>query len=220
MTSKAPFTFPLLAGDIALFCHPSAASPFHLPHFLDGDLTAGNHHIAIRARRGRWMECDFSPPPDGFKERLGNLPWHRFPDDGPEWRPLDDIRGLLYAHAPINPWKADFTPSPSPVWRIGHHHRVRLSHLQLLARLPRCMVYAGPSMRPDPLFIRFNAGTAIMPPNGKLTTHSREIFAPAYDCLTKERRDRSNPTGRSPWVKPLPPEQPVDNWPPLEPDDD
>lgn len=214
MTSKAPFTFPLLAGDIAEFCHPSPESPFHRAHFRDGDLTAGNGFIAIRAMRGRWIESDFTPAPDGFGDRMGTLPWHRIPPPSPEWRDLDEIRGIIYASAPLDPWTPDHksSPSPSPVWRIAHHHRIRLSHIQLLARLPRCKVFCGHSMKDDPLFISFSSGCALMPPDRRLETQSREIFVPQYDCLTKQRRDRYATQPRFPNT--------VLNWPPPEPLDD
>lgn len=217
MTSKAPFLFPVRAGDISLFCHPSPASPLHLPHYIGGSLTAGNGHIAIRAERGQWTESDFTPAPENAAQRLSALPWHRFPPESPEWRPLDDIRGLLYAHAPIAPFTDRHRVAPCPVWQIADHHLARLSHLQLLARLPRVRVYAGPAAREDPLFFRYNGGIAIMPRDKRLTTHSRRIFIPARDCLTGHRRDRpSQPTG----ANTRPPKSHLPGWPPPEPIDD
>lgn len=212
--TKAPFAFPLLAGDIAEFCHPSPASPLHLAHFHDGELTAGNGHIAIRAARGRWMASDFTPPPPEFTKRLASLPWHRFPAPSPEWRALDDIRGAIYAHAAIAPWTGSrHSPTPCPVWRIGGHHRIRLSHLQLLARLPRAEIYAGTAREPDPIFIRYNGGTAILPHNHALNSHSRDIFAPQYHPLDGYRIERSA-NARPSFSNHL------KNWPPPTPTDD
>jgi len=103
--SKAPFRFPIAAGDIMTFCHPSPASGLDQPHFVDGDLHAGNGHIAVRARRGLWMESDYQKPDHDFTARLSNLPWHSFPDlDSNEWRNLDDVRGDIYARGVIGVW--------------------------------------------------------------------------------------------------------------------
>lgn len=219
--SKAPFLFPIRAGDIALFTHPDPEHLLHSTHFLDGDLTAGNGYIAIRAHRGLWAENDFPPASYDFRERLGNLPWHSIPPaTSPEWRSLDDIRGDIYARAIIHPWTNKHRPTPSPVWRIGTHHRIRLSHLQLLARLPRAQVYAGTALREEPLYIRFNGGIALMPPNRRLETQSREIFPAQFDRLQGYRKERTAPL---PWTeqnKPDHRQSHLKDWPPIDTSED
>ena len=143
LATKAPMRFPLTEGDIALFCHPAEGHPYHRPHMIEGNLHAGNGHIAIRATSGRWMESDFQPAPEPFKTRIGGLPWGAIHADSPEWRSLDEVRGTIYKYAPITIWTDKGKRAPSPVVSIGGHHLIRLSHLQLIARLPRCEAYAG-----------------------------------------------------------------------------
>lgn len=214
--SKAPFRFPLADGDMMTFCHPSPASGLDQPHFLDGDLHAGNGHIAVRARRGLWMESDYEKPSYEFTDRLASLPWHSFPDrESSEWRDIDDVRGDIYARGVIGVWTEDGKRSPSPVWRIAGTHLIRLSHLQLIARLPAVKVFAGPLTRSQPLMFRFNGGQVIVPIDKSLTTASWEIFAPTYDRFTGTREMRHKAI-RPSYVPPPVPEAPIDNWPPAE----
>lgn len=188
---KTPFRFPLTVGDIELFTHPAEDHAFHLAHFIDGALCAGNGHIAIRATSGRWMASDFTPAPSEFLQRFSRLPWGAIHGDSPEWRAMDDVRATIYRYAPIGIWTEKGKRSPSPVVEIGKHHLIRLSHLQLIARLPRCEVYAGPVTRHDPLFFRYNGGTVIVPIDRGLTFGTFGIFAPSLDMFTQERIDRS-----------------------------
>jgi len=189
---KTPFRFPLLAGDIASFCHPSPMHDFHEPHILEGALVAANGYMAVRVERGRWMASDFTPAPKAFTTRLTALAWGSFPDDSAEWRALDDVRGQLFRYAPIGMFmEKTHKCAPSPVWQVGGQHLIRLSHLQALSRLPRCEVHAGSQTHGTPAFFRFNGGLAIVPPDPRLTVHSAAIFAPAYHALDGYRRDRS-----------------------------
>ena len=214
--SKAPFQFPLRAGDIACFCHPDPANPLAAAHFIDGDLMAGNGYMAIRASRGLWLEADFTPAAFETMERLANLPWHNLPEaSSPNWRDLDDIRGNLYQYGAINPWTDKHRPTPSPVWKVASHNLVRLSHLQLLARLPKAQIYCGPLTVTSPTFVRFNGGSLIMPKDSRLQHYSREIFTPSYDLFTGERKERTAPFKTSYVPKPIP-DQPIEDWPPAE----
>ena len=213
LATKAPMRFPLTEGDIALFCHPGEGHPYQRPHMIKGNLHAGNGHIAIRATSGRWMESDFQPAPELFKTRIGSLPWGAIHGDSPEWRSMDEVRGTIYKYAPITIWTDKGKRAPSPVVSIGGHHLIRLSHLQLIARLPRCEAYAGAVTRHDPLFFRYNGGSVIVPTDQSLTTASFEIFAPRHDVLSGERIARSSTRqdfsgGHMP------------GWPPPEPIDD
>lgn len=213
--SKAPFLFPIRAGDIALLCHPDPTHPLAAPHFIDGDLTAGNGYFATKARRGLWLESDFTPAEYEAKERLSNLPWHNVPEtDHPDWQSLDDIRGMLYRFGWINPWTDKHRPAPCPIWKLGHS-LIRLSHLQLIARLPKAQVYAGHLTVTCPAFFRFNDGYGIIPQDRSLKAYSREIFAPQYDMFTGALKERTAPRQSSYTPKPVP-EQPIDNWPPID----
>ena len=214
--SKAPIRFPLTAGDISLFSHPSPHSPLHAPHLINGLLYAGSGHLAIRAAPGQWHESDFTPPPEEFTIRITSLPWEHTPPQDGEWMPLDHIRGDLYSSAPIGIWTQKHTPAPSPLWHVGGMHTVRLSHLQLLARLPRSEVYLGRVPSRAPLYIRFNPGLALIPYNERLhqLPASRHIFRPRHNPLTghriEYRKDRKH----------LDIPSHLKNWPPPQPNDD
>jgi hypothetical protein len=214
--SKTPFLFPLRAGDIACFCHPDPTHDLAQPHFIDGDLSAGNGYLAIKATRGLWLESDFTPAPYEAKERISNLPWHNVPEaDHPEWRKLDDIRGILYQYGSIHPWTDKHKPTPSPVWRVAQQHLIRLSHLQLIARLPAAQIYCGHLTATSPAFVRFNGGSLIIPLNRSLQAYSRDIFAPSYDVFTGERKTRYVPPKTSYVPKPIP-EPAIEDWPPTD----
>lgn len=219
--SKAPFRFPISAGDVALFCHPDPSTGLSKPHFIDGDLHAGNGHIAIRARRGLWMESDFEAPHPDFTARLGDLPWHSCPDlKDPEWRSLDEIRPQIYDRGVVALWNDQGKRQPSPVWRIGERQHIRLSHLQLIARLPGAKVYAGELIRLQPIYITFNGGTVILPYDTAITKDwSFDIFKPSYHILDGTRNKRTNTVAPC-FVPPPKPEPEIDGWPPAEPQDD
>jgi len=127
---------------------------------------------------------------------LSNLPWHSFPEaTSPEWRPLDDIRGLIYKYATIALWNDQGKRQPSPIWRIGGAQYIRLSHLQLIARLPGAKVYAGELIRLQPIYITFNGGTVILPYDQAITRDwSYDIFKPSYHILDGTRNKRTNTT--------------------------
>lgn len=209
---KTPFRFPLLAGDVASFCHPSPMHELHEPHILDGDLVAGNGFLAIKAARGRWMASDFTPAAEGFICRLARLPWGTFPPDDGEWRALDDVRGHLFRFATHSVWRDNHTLAPSPVWEIGGQHNIRLSHLQHLSRLPQCEVYAGAQCRDSPAYFRYNGGRVIVPTDQRLTTHSFSIFAPRYDIFTGQRCSgaRTRQIIHGGHIKGWPPADPID----------
>lgn len=218
--SKTPFLFPLRAGDIALFCHPDPSNVLSAPYYIDGDLSAGNGYLAIKATRGLWMESDYIPAPQEAVDRISNLPWHSIPDkDHPEWRRLDDVSGTIYHRATIQPWNDKHRVTPSPVWKVGGEHNIRLSHLQLIARLPNARIYCGHATRSEPAYVLFNGGSVIIPRDKRLEVHSWEIFAPSYHCLTGDLLRPS--AGVKPSYVPKPvPEQPVDDWPPADQSDD
>ncbi len=211
---KTPFRFPLLAGDIATFCHPSPMHDLHEPHILDGALVAANGYLAVRAERGRWMASDFTPAPKAFTARLAALAWANFPADSAEWRALDDVRGQLFKFASIGMWmEKNHRCAPSPVWQVAGQHLIRLSHLQALSRLPRCEVHAGSQSHGTAAYFRFNGGLAIVPPDTRLTVHSFSIFVPTYHRLDGYRRERTatQQTFSGGHLKGWPPASPTDD---------
>ena len=217
---KTPFRFPLLAGDIATFCHPSPMHDYHKAHMIDGALVAANGYMAVRAERGRWMATDFTTPPQAFTDRLSTLPWGEFPADSAEWRDMDDIRPQLFRFAPIGLFmEKNHRCAPSPIWQVGGHHLIRLSHLQQLSRLPRCQVYAGHQSAGSPAYFRFNGGLALVPQDTRLTTHSTSVFSPTYHILDGYRLDRT--AQPKPLGKILTPTAGhLKDWPPAPPSDD
>ncbi len=163
---KSPFPYPLRIGALDAFCHPACGHPLCAPHVSgagrESAVLAGNGYLAIRVSRGLWMDSDFDPPPPGFVRRMATLPWARvatLPPDG--WRPMADIRGHLFRQAAISPW-LNSRVAPSPVWVVAETHRVRLHHLQLVSRLPRCEVWCGEAGRKEPLFFRFSSGAGVI----------------------------------------------------------
>jgi hypothetical protein len=181
---KAPFTFPITLSAMENFRHPDPANIRHGLH-MDGDaLVSMNGYIILRASRGYWLATDFPPAPPEFAVKASSLPWNAFPPDGDGWRRLDDKRGDLYARAPISMFTDKHKPTPSPVWRVGGLHMIRLSHLQQLARLPRCEVFTT-GTRDDFAFFRFNGGLAIVPRDKRLSdprhpvSPSANLFPPA-----------------------------------------
>ncbi|GAA5124580.1 hypothetical protein JIN84_12870 [Luteolibacter yonseiensis] len=175
------FPSPLQLGVLDQFVHPHPASVFCRPVWHEGDVLTASGYIACRfvpSLRRLWGESDFLPAPAGFFERYDALPWARFHGIPDEWRPMDDVRGHLFRRALINPWTTKHLCAPSPVWWVNGGFLARLSHLQLIARLPRCEVHLG-VMGPDaPLIFRFNGGMGMLARDPKLTTASFTIFEP------------------------------------------
>ncbi len=164
--SKTPFPHPLHIGTLEAFCHPAPGHLLSAPHVTgsgrESEVLAGNGYLAIRVSRGLWLDSDFAPPPADFIPRFDSLPWARFTDLNPEeWRPLADVRTQLFRKASLSPWLGHRV-APSPVWIVAESHRVRLSHLQLISRLPRAEVWCGHATNSDPLFLRFTAGIGII----------------------------------------------------------
>ena len=81
------------------------------------------------------------------------------------------------------------TINSSPVWLVNDK-RVRLSLLQLVARLPRAEVFTGRQDADDPVWVRFSGGRVALAMDKRLTMFSREIFQPYRDGWTGERVER------------------------------
>ncbi len=159
MSRKAPFPNPLALSSLDDLCHPSRNHRYARPVWRAGEVLAANGYLACRIHRGLWLETDFEPVPPEVPAAIMALPWR---DDLPdEWRHLDDLRGDLYARAPIAPFTSAGRASPSPVWEIAGA-RARLSHLQLIARLPGCHLHLGRPSPVAPIHFRFAGGRGII----------------------------------------------------------
>lgn len=208
-----PFPYPLTEECLRAFRHPRTGHCMHHPARLGRDIVAGNGYLAIRAQKGRWLDEEFPAIGAEFRRRLERLPWARCEAAAtrPEWRALDDIRGTLRAAPQAALWLGD-KPAPSPVWRVGGQFLIRLSHLLLIARLPRCEVFIAPQDRSAALLFRFSGGHGMVAPDSRLTIASREVFAPRVDCLD------GHTTPDLPHKTTWRPTQ-FSNWPPPEPQD-
>ena len=205
------FPHPIQIGVMDHFCRPLPEHVLAYPRWHQGNVLAASGWFAIRATRGLWMRdgTDFPAADAPFLTRFNKLPWHRFEKltvDETNWQPLHDAR--LFRHGPLALW-LNGRPSPSPVWRVAEKHLVRLSHLQLAGRLPRCEIFTGPADREDPLFFRFSGGTGIIARDETLTSPSHSVFTPHRHHDGTRMRRRLVPA----------PSLALPNWPPPPCDD-
>jgi len=218
--SKNPFPYPLQLGALECFCHPADGHLFSATAFYAGQALATNGYIAIRADRGLWMESDFVPAPDGFLTRFLGLPWGDVSAvPAAEWRAMDEVRAHLFKFGPRELWKNN-RAADSPVVRVGPQFLARLSHLQLLARLPRCEV-VSPSGRATAMVFRFAGGQGILGASKKFVEQETEaaftIFKERYCPVDGTLLKRSPQPNFS--LRPPPPEEPpFPDWPPAEVD--
>lgn len=178
--------YPLPAHALETFRRPHPAHALHGIHRHDGELLVGNGYVAVRAHRGLWMPSEYPEAAGEFLERFGALPWER-PLAGP-WRALDEASAALWRRGEIGMWDGDRLAA-SPVWLVVDT-LVRLSVLQLVARLPRAEVLVGNADREDPMFFRFAGGRGIIARDRRLTQWSFHLWPPRHDCLTGERLER------------------------------
>ena len=212
--SAQVFSYPLKFSTLKEFCHPQPGHVFERPAILDGEALAGNGYILLRAKRGHWLECDFYSPHSRFISRFVKAPWRDL-DNKDDWRPLDAIRPQLF-HFGIVPAFIDWKRAPSPVWHVGGVFLARLSHLQLIARLPGCEVLPpkGRALDAEPLHFRFHGGRGMIAHDPLLELSSYRVFAPQYCPLDKQEIRRFKPLNWN-FGTPPPPEPPIDNWPPV-----
>ena len=179
--SRQPFVLPLQLGVLDHFVHPQEGHRFERPVWHEGQALVANSYIALRVDRGYWFETDFQAPPWGFLESFLGLPWSDLSQvPASHWRALDEVRGPLFQRGAIGPWlevQGKWRCSPSPVVRVGAYFLARLSHLQLIARLPRCEV-VPPGVEAAPLRFRFTGGSGLLMQGKRLTEASFSIFAP------------------------------------------
>jgi hypothetical protein len=235
MSHKAPFPNPLDEATLAAFCHPVITHALARPVRTEKEIIAANGYLCLRAHRGRWFDEEFQEPACPVRARIDSLPWKRF-EILPEanWFPLDDVRGDIYRQPPIGFWavakdsSATGKPAPTPIWKCGTCSPVRLSLLQLIARLPRCEVFTGSQDSSQPLFFRCSGARGIIAADPRLTTTSWKIFQPRFDqmdnCMVHQRKKDPTPWiqktlkpgDRQTWSPTLPGQRP---WPPPEPID-
>lgn len=205
---KNPFPYPLPEYALAEFRHPAEWHDLGRVYRQHGEMLAGNCYVALRAHRGAWLEQEFDGAPGSFLARFDKLPWNRWPaGKDHEWRMLREQAAALGERGTIGLWLKGKL-APSPVWMVNEV-RVRLSLLQLVARLPRAEVFTGRQDAGDPLWIRFSGGRAAIAADKRLTLHSWEIFPPCRDGWTGDRV--TAPTGPKPRFT-----QPGVNWPPAD----
>jgi hypothetical protein len=208
------FPYPLQIGALESFCHPDPCHVYAKPAYHDGQALAGNGFILIRVSRGLWMPSDFEAPPAGFMTRFQAAPWKALDPESPEWRSLDEIKGDLFRFGQKGAWLNEKC-APSPVWRVGGSFLARQTHLQMIARLPRCEILLGQG----PLHFRFSGGIGILANDPKLKLSSFSVFAPQYCPLNGHEIKRSK-TPPPNFGKPPPPEPTLDDWPPVDASDD
>lgn len=208
MKQSHPYPLPLHALDD--FRHPAEWHLFHHSRLHAGEVLAGNGYVALRATKGAWLDSDHQPATAEYLGRFSKLPWARWGQLVDDWRPLDAHRGRIFERAQHGLW-LDGRLAPSPVWAVNEI-RVRLSLLQVVARLPRAEVYCGSWNADDPLWFRFSGGIGLIARDARLTMHSFEIYGPARDSWNGERlRPQKQAAVRFRGAGSMA------NWPPAEP---
>lgn len=181
---KKGFPFPLPESALAEFCHPAETSGLSVPMRMGNEIVAANGYMAIRCRRGAWIDAEFPEAWTDFSARVEKLPWARFETitKSDAWDALDLLRGALGRHGPLAVWNGGKIHA-CPIWRV-RDALVRLSMLQLVARLPRAEVFTGPPANADDgMFFRFSGGIGIVARDARLTHGTYEVFQPRADVL-------------------------------------
>jgi len=184
-----PLRHPLAAQDLAGFCHPRNA-PFRAPVRHGSHIIAANGYLAIRLSRGPALHDDTVPAasPD-FSARIDRLPWARLDSPGPslvaaEWRPLDDVRGLLYQFGTEELWPGGHMTRDKAVW-VAESMLVPLALLQLIASLPAAAI-CTPAER-DFLLLRFSGGDGLIAARWRHAA-PQQIPPPAFRILSPRNR--------------------------------
>lgn len=183
------FAYPLPLKALSEFTHPAEWHGLHHARRHGAEVLAGNGYVALRVRKGMWLAADHEAAGAEFLGRIGKLPWTRFDSLNDDWRAMDSAGGRLFAPGQIDFWLRD-KPAPTPVWRVNDTLLVRVSLLQLIARLPRCECYTGRQSHGEHLFFRFSGGVGIIAADARLTMASGELFGAARDLWSGERLER------------------------------
>lgn len=204
------FPYPLPVEALKEFCHPVEGHIMARPMRRGGEILAGNGYMAIIARRGNWIDAEFPEAAPEFLARLEKLRWGRLFEvmaKSEAWDALDRLRGTLGRHGPLEVWNSGKIHA-CPIWRV-RDSLVRLSMLQLVARLPRAEVYTGPQALPeDGMMFRFSGGCGIVARDARLTHGTFEIFQPVADVLNAGQTMERQRGGQVSF--------PLKNWPPVD----
>jgi hypothetical protein len=187
MKKSKPYPFPLPESALRDFCHPRKSDILSKPWRDGRNLFAANGHIALRASRGAWIDDEFDDIPQDVNERLQALPWSRLEDrlHDKNWKLLDNVANMLFRY-PQRPLfyqsNGKTLVNPCPTWMLGNT-LVKLSVIQMVARLPRAEAFIKHGQRNGPIYIRYSGGVGIIAGNPNLKEHSIQLYAPKYDPL-------------------------------------
>jgi len=211
MSRSHPYPIPEEA--LRAFCVPGRVmNPLCHPWRGDGEVIAGNGYAVIRVQRGRWLDRDFPAVTAEVMERIGKIPWSRFVKLRDEdWHPLGNLMGCIWFRGELGFWQdTKPRPAPTPIWRVGDV-LVRLSALQMIAKLPRVEVAWTGGDPASPLWFRFSGGRGAIAFDKTLRVGSYAILQPRMDDLSGEL---VKPGYRSETKLRL--VQPGTNWPPVD----
>lgn len=137
------FPHPLTTDVPANFCHPTRpglTQPFH----HDGNVYAGNGYIAIRCYQGLWLPNDFPSAAADTLARFQALPWEKFAGFTTALKSLHDLKPQLYRFREYPLWDtSNQKPAKAPIVLLAETWLIRLSHLQIISRLPRAELLGG-----------------------------------------------------------------------------
>lgn len=194
MSRARGFGYPLPVEALGAFCHPEPWHALCRPVRSGTEVLAGNGYLALRVERGRWLPADFQQGSAEVLGRFGKIPWGTFPQASENWKALHEVEAQIFSHGEIHPWKESGL-APTPIWRVANEINVRLSFLQLVAKLPRAEVWVGSTSGVAPLWFRFSGGLGMIARErgiqpGEWTGRAWGIFRPGYDPLTGEKIER------------------------------
>lgn len=208
---KDSFPYPVPRDAVEMFCHPADASGLSRAMRYDREILAANGYVAIRVERGGWLDREFPAASAEFLGRIGKLPWAAFPRECKKWQSLDMLAGKMGLRGGIGLW-LNGRLAPTPIWLVGAV-KVRLSILQLVARLPRAEVNWTDS-RTSPLWFRFSGGMGAIAADPAL-------WEPGKGVAFRVWEDQADPLGgglmaRRTGQGTVRLSQPGVNWPPAE----
>jgi hypothetical protein len=207
---KHAFPYPLPEAALEMACNLQERHELHKPRRKDGLVFAGNGFLAIRVRKGNWIDEEIEPMDDKAGARFDSLPWGRLDallKDGRDW--VEISRGFRLADPPHLWHERTGRFNRTPAYKV-RKAIVPLSILGFIARFPRAEINLDHTSPRDPLFFRFSAGEGIVPPFLRPPEPVREIFKPRFDPLTGEEIHKKRPPAKiakdkNPTVRSWPP---------------
>ncbi len=178
--SKKSFGYPLPADALPYFCHPSRpgfTAPVRHP---DGFIYAASGYLAIRCRRGHWLDSDFDEASPYFVERVARLPWGSFEFYATkgQWRTL--FAADLFRFGAETLWHGPRTHTDDKPVVICGAPCFPLAILQLLSRLPKIEVCVSGCTVSQPVLFRFAGGEGVLPCHWP---HPNDHAAPVMNLL-------------------------------------